>query len=577
MHTHPHNPYRLLWLPFLAFLGVFFFLLNARYPQIGHDYRLFFPFLLEGRWHILQSGLLPLRFAAHLCGGFPLYGNPNDLFYSLTQLLAVAFSPWHAVQLSVAAMLAAGYAGWLAVGRDVLRLTPAWRHVLALTLSANGFYFSHVTVGHANFFTFPLLSVLFWLLFDRRRVTGPRLPQRAALFALTTAVMLYAGGYYPLLYFALLAALLAPLDLCMAGRRWRQRLGVLAARGALCATLSLLLGISKIVAVAELMTTMGYGAGMLSIAYDTSTVSYIASALWALPQSSALFDGVPWALHEQSQFLSPIVWLGLLTGIGLTVLAAVRRVLGWKWAVLLVHAMALSAVFLQLVQGHGLIADAINGLPGFSSFRVPTRYLYPLSLWLSVIAVLSLASLTHGMRPERIRIGAFTLMTVTVLAFFAAYSPAMKEFELYANDADYAADAVAAWQRGPVEHVTDGDYAFDGYTTRECPYETVFIAAENPQAERLHAGAVTDISDGTYNLANPACYQYGEENGCEPGDLIAAADSLNFERFRRGDPVTWKLSRAQHAADTVTMAVLGAAIGLCGMSAMQRLRSQKKG
>ena len=120
------------------FLFFFFWGLNAQYPVLGHDYFYFFPRMLEGKWHFLRQGLLPLRFAPHLCGGFPQYGNPQDLFYSLPQFLSFFLDLWTAAQLSIFIGMVLGYVGWVFFGKDVLRLTSPWSHVLALVCTANG-------------------------------------------------------------------------------------------------------------------------------------------------------------------------------------------------------------------------------------------------------------------------------------------------------------------------------------------------------------------------------------------------------------------------------------------------------
>jgi len=204
----------LLWLfPLLIFLGVFLWLLNIRYPLLGHDVSAWLPYLLEGQWHIFHYGWIPMRYVPHLCGGIPVYGNPNDVFYSLVQLLMLAMQPWFAIQGAIAVTMAIGYVGWFLYGRDVLRFSSLWASVFALMILAGGFHLAHTAVGHMNFVPIPLLGLLLWLLFDQNRDTRKTLMLRTAGFSLTAAFVLYAGGYYTLVYFALLVPFLFLFDL----------------------------------------------------------------------------------------------------------------------------------------------------------------------------------------------------------------------------------------------------------------------------------------------------------------------------------------------------------------------------
>ena len=69
----------------------------------------------------------------------------------------------------------------------------------------------------------------------------------------------------------------------------------------------------------------------------------------------------------------------------------------------------------------------------------------------------------------------------------------------------------------------------------------------------LTIGKTDQVNLGKFNLINPSCYQYPEENGCKPGDLIKADDQENFDHFKQGLAVSWKLSEAQRIADQISL------------------------
>jgi hypothetical protein len=63
-----------------------------------------------------------------------------------------------------------------------------------------------------------------------------------------------------------------------------------------------------------------------------------------------------------------------------------------------------------------------------------------------------------------------------------------------------------------------------------------------PQKERLKVGRVDRISAGSFNLKNPSCYLYPNENNCNPGDHFrsdqseALIDFVNYRSFRFQTP-----------------------------------------
>lgn len=559
--------------PLAAFLIVFTLLLNIRYPHIGHDFRLFFPFLLEGKWHVFHNGFWPLRFAVHLCGGFPLYGNPNDAFYSLTQILVLFIPPWIAVQLTAAFMLIAGYAGWMLFGRDVLLLQRGWQRVFAFIVTANGFYFSHVLVGHINFLSFPLIGILLWIIFDKKDQFDLSVLHRSVFFALISAVIMYSGGYYTMIHFTVLAAILVMVGIFFIGVDDRLTLRGFAVRSVACGIASFCISLSKIVAVTELLNGMPYSVYVPRMSEGQNAFLYVVRALWALPQSNAHFNGIPWSLHEKTMHLSPVVLVGLIAGIVLLFMRGRSKLMFIQRLSIFLFSVLLLVVFMEISHAGGPLAKAFFSLPIFSSFRVSTRFLFIFALWLSMVSVSSLARLASAMPPRFEALCVRASLMVTLCAFLVAYAPIMSQFDLSMNDKTRTVELVESLRKGwdkPVEEVRSANYSFDGTTNIMCRYESVFLGGHNPQKNWLREGPVTDVKNGYFNLANPSCYQYGAENGCVPGQAIHVTDKENFENFRNGKPVSWRLSVRQYISDAISMIALVFCVSIASLWALKR-------
>ena len=538
---------------FAAFLACFFVLIHRYFPAVGHDYHSFFSELLEGKWQFHHFGLAIPRYALHLCGGSVLYGNPQDMYYSLAQLLALVLGPWPAIQLAVLVSMVAGYVGWYRVGRALLGLPTPWSHVLALVVLSNGFYFAHVAAGHVTFHAFALLGWFFLLLFERTTLPLRALVvSRASAFALLCAYVLYSGNWIVLLYLAMGFCLVLPLDIYLSEFR-RDRLVQLAVRCAIFGAAALAIMGSKLVAIYSFMRFFPRESPIMAQDPTFSALWYIAKALWGIPQSGQLLATMaPSYVHEKTVLISPVTWIGLVIGLVLLV-RSIRKSTGKQRVSVLVFAAvyggAVLLAMIQLVRGYGWVAEAFHRLPVGASQRASSRYLYLLSLVLSLAGVWSLAKAMANLKRTWNILGMVVASLATVAAFVFGYGGMMSEFGFWPNANDHR----ELWWKFnpsiPVTRVVEGTDFVAG-TGRTC-YEPVLNAAGDPFSV-LHTGPVSDQDSGFFDLMNPACYQYPNENHCKPGDRISIGDGDNLRRFTTGLPVTWEVSRAQQVADLVS-------------------------
>ncbi len=546
----------------LVFIGLFLWGLNARYPFIGEDYFYVFPRLLEGKWHFLRQGFAPLRYAPHLCGGFPQYGNPQDHFYSLTQFFSFFFSLWTALQMSVVIILLIGYAGWVRFGQDVLKLSRAWSHVLALVCIANGFYFLHMLVGHLWIISLPLLSWILWLMFVPARETVQTLCIRAILFGFITAYILYSGSQTLVLLTLMLLLALSPIDILLSERS-PDRCITLLRRFAAFGVSALFLCASKLAAVWSLLHTLNMKATFSGYHAGESIVLFVMKSFWAFPQSVGLYTPATAfiRIHEESMYTAHIALLGLLALPFFFI--HTRSHYSAKKIILALYTFALVTFILLLVRGTGTVPETLQHFPLFSALRVPERFLYLVSLLVSLAGVWGAAALASAV-PKRIdeRMLCAGIGIVTILGFAAAYVPLLRNEPLNISlpyDAILASEQRSGgYLSSPVTHafepegqrVSDFHYLFSASTGTQC-YEAIPLALP-----KLRNGPVDMEYDGAFNIYNPSCLQYPEANGCKPKDRIRSGDRENFLRFIHGLPTTWKVSALQTWADRLTLLAL---------------------
>ncbi len=559
-------------LPFAGFLTLFFTFLHRSYPFVGHDYFLFVPRLMAGQWHAARQGLWPLLYSPHLCGGVPLYGNPEDIFYSLVQLFSFALPVWPAVQATLLVCLCLGYWGWFRMGKDALGLRASWAHVLALCCVSQGFYLLHVQVGHMTFHYWPLLGWLAWAVFAERGTV--RFATRLAVFALVATAVLYAGGAMILTVFSLFFPfaiigypLLRNVPFVAA---WRTLVGRLAA----CSLAALLCSAGKLTAFGYHMRFFPRTVPFDELNPEGSTLWFVTKALFAAPQQALLFlheSNPVWGFyHEYSIGLSHVVLLGLVVAAFLWLknlpVASRSRLLGiWFLALCTV------VFFVQLARGYGVFIGWLEYLPLYGSVHVVARYLSTFGLLLSAVGVVALqqaSALWAGRWSTYVpawcaaaSVASFALLYgLPVSGEHLSLTFNVREFEgVLAKTPQWLQQPVVPVRFWREQNGSDVQHFLAG-STGDCsvPLLSMGSAVSLPP---LRDGLVTDVADGTYNMRNPACLLYPEANDCRPGDNIRESDGANMMAFISGEPVSWKQPFWQHVANVTGVLALLFCVG----------------
>jgi hypothetical protein len=560
-------------------------MLNSMYPQIGHDYFYFIPRLLAGRVHFAEQGLNPFMYTPYFCGGIPQYGNPQGMYYSIQQLFTLIIDPWIAVQLSIFFYLIIGYIGWYLFARDIVKLPASWSHFLSIVVSANGYYVLHMVVGHIASLTLPVCGFLLWLLMERRKDTKASILTKSALFGLISAFSVYSGGYLAVLYTGIGFLFALPFEFALCGEKFRDRAKVLIRRVVGCGVAASLLCVSKLVAVLSMMRFFPREIAFKNFPSDESVILFIFRTMFELPQKQIVFALEEIGIHDYSVFVSPVVAIGLIWIIYKLVKTVITGTREIRTFVFIAYVLFVIFFFVQLIKGQGILVDFLQPLPIFKSLHVTTRFLYISSVMISVAGVWGLFRLNNNFsrNTERRSRNAFILSIISLIAFLFAYYP------LLTDKSD------PLWRKVDIERVrslaeeSDGEIAgtvkeveslkgvsafmsvYDGFTNIECtePMLGTLFAGEfkdtymgddtgwgkQPIQEltELLPGFVTKVTDEKFNLHNPACFIYPEENDCEVGDRISIYDSENFFRFIESKSVTWKTSLIQRVSNWISL------------------------
>ncbi|MBF0126377.1 MAG: tetratricopeptide repeat protein [Magnetococcales bacterium] len=566
---------------------------------LGHDHGLILPYLLEGFYWIRNNGILaPYWFSPGLCGGQPAFPDLQNMHYSLPQMLTLILPPIQAVYASVLIFAALGYWGmYLFLGR-ILALAPGLAVAGAILFLFNGFYASRMMIGHFTFHAFMLLPLIaFWLL---RPTSGQR--RSELLWGLSSGLAM-AYWIHSGMIGVVLPALFALVGLTglvlIEHSLWS---GMYLLRWSVAALFALSLSLSKLLAGTaflgyfprvdytlpafsspwELLLAMGRSFFWQPGEVIENYLPHLVNQQWQLGVSNWMY-GISllplllltaWLILRWRQPLAGDV-AGERSGPGGGGAAASvpRAVLGWG----LFGGMVALPVIATWAPAHW--QDFFKTLPVIKSSSELFRW------WSTDMVLLLVVSLwlAGSIRQLNLRQG-WWVAGAAVVAM--GWQTALFDRDYFVKQPYSSANTTAAWHAAHrsgfapaitacATYMSNGEIAkpiernellIQGYSAIHC-YNTIFgYNLENFPMKSLKSGDVTQVTEGVFNLKNPACYLYPRENDCQPGDHFTTEQRSALQSFAAYRPFSHHVSTVQKVADWLGwLAVVLAALSLTGL------------
>jgi hypothetical protein len=336
------------------------------------------------------------------CGGMPLLGNPQSRFLTPLFVVHLLFGPVIGTHLEVLLHLAIAWAGGYFLA---CLLGLGWVGALACAsiFPAASWLPLRVAVGQLVFLPtlyLPWIVLLIWLAIERRR------PWFGAMAGLVAAVMLGEGGVYPILL-ALVFVTSIALTLAVARRSWWPVAVLLVFAGFAAGFAAV-----KLLPAVELMRAHPRPAGQ-------SEVNSLGSLLdMLLSRNQDLDRTAPggWQFHEYGAYVGAVAVLLAVLGIA----SSPRRILPWL----------VSAGVLVILAAGDLGPAApwtiLHVVPGFSSSRVPSRLLIPLTFAIGVMAGFG-ADVVARTRPPLGRLVAVALVAACIVDAWLVGVPNLRQ------------------------------------------------------------------------------------------------------------------------------------------------------
>lgn len=558
-----------------------FFLRFYPNPQggIGHDFAYFFPHLLDGYFWFSENGLLSVPwFSPAFCGGIPAWANPQNLFYSVPQMLTFVAGPYLSVLFTTALFVLLGYVGMYVLMASTFKTKPLVASFASTLFVLNGFYFSHLVVGHLSFHPFMLTPLLCYLLLTPHHDTNTLKNRSSLVFyalcaALIWAVMFY-GGMLVLLPQTLAVVLAVACLYVFATANLKPFLFKFFLSGGI----ALGLCASRLMAVLSFMGQFPRSDYALpgSTLLEGAELFFRSLFLPAgLSFSETLISHAQWnpQPHEYDFSITPLPLLILGVGLFVTLVRKIPRLFEaltpLRWLCLTLLSLLLMFPFVLNLYAPGWHAF-LKTLPLISSSSTMIR-------WFVIYMVVFL--LASALVLERLLIfskysAVFCCAGMAVAIGLFLFQPAS-----HLMDSDYEHDTINdAWRahrsglsRAHVSDVVlftdeegnhiitnaDNDVIALNASQLYCDEPVFGYRLERFPVKTLSPGPVLSESGGFLNMKNPACYVYPEENACAPGDHFTVEQKDHLQRFASYRTFSFHKPLRQTLADWISLVMLG--------------------
>lgn len=494
--------------------------------------------MILGSLHFWQNGFAVPHYSASLCGGIPIFADPQSSYYSLPQFLAFWWDPLYAIRVSILAFYAMGYFLtylWLA---RALKYPSDVSHFGALLFVLNGFIFAHLFVGHLTHHSYLLCPALLYFLCKEMPGTWLKRLVDVCLFDLVWIYVLYSGGFHMLVLFAVLTLLVVPLAM-----RKRGIVNTLVWFGLLGGSLILSFAL---VCSGKLAATWRYSALFYQLPFNfspddpwTTTLRYFYSNPWDVV-STLYFGKLRFGIWEFVGFVSKVTLLGPIYWL----LGSVAR-RNLKDFLFASFYSTLIVFLCFLAAGKG----GNDHLLFFDKYHNPIKLLgvlIPLLIWATVASTAELAGQVRALHPNQWRALLFIGLSLGVCFeewdHFTYFLSNHTGLDYQYNPKIYA----ELKQRGtlpPIQRVEavpggDSEAAHQGYSSLAC-YEPVFGYRWEGLLTQVQPGSVFSVRDGRFNLNHPGCLLYPEFFQCRPWDRVKTSDREPLMKFLSGDSAAW--------------------------------------
>ena len=529
--------------------------------------------MIAGAYWYMQNGLLSVPwFTPALNGGNLLYADPESIYFSFPQFVAFFADPLTSITITYATFSTLGMWGMYLLLRKIFDCGFGSSLLGAALFLFNGFFTYRMVVGHLPYHAFMLLP---WILFCVLRRYEPQAIYNDIVCAAGAAFMLsycfYAGGihfFIPVTLSIVVVGLIYSHIFVERGIRyvWRRVGLFFTITGMLCA--------SKLIAAFNVIKNVPREAYLLPgipNAIDLIIVPIRSLFFSAITRQEAnqTFENLQWSLdrHEFEYGITFVPLVLLIAGISRRIIRQHRKICFPVWRKKQ-WLFFIAALFLLMVPIFANYYSPqwnafLKSLPVIKNSSALVRW-YAMYIPIGIIfSVLMFKQLDVEPAMKSLLAGCLIIIVVAVNWTHDKTFSFVNNYNYRSISQGYT----AAKDRGRIPIIE-----YVGLSaTIDTPASKITYSKDNlinigvsyllarsslfgykleffPQKEKLKIGRVNQVSEGFFNMINPSCYLYPDENGCGPGDrfrtdqIVQLTNFVNYRHFNFEVPIGQRIA-----------------------------------
>jgi hypothetical protein len=542
-----------------------------RNAALGHDYAYFFPHLLDGYYWFVENGILQVPwFSPAFCGGVPAFPNPQNMFYSIPQFLTFAVGPLFGVYISVIIFAWLGYIGTYLLVHRIFNVNRISSSLAATLFLMNGFFFSRMIIGHLAFHAFMLLPLLCFILLkqDKGQTTKTLGLVSSGYYSILSGLILTYMIYSGMMVIIVPVILTVIAVACIYGLRGGQ-LGLFWKKIMLAAIVSLAICSAKLISSVSFINQFPRNQYQLPGSSFFESVELFFRSLflpggWSFAASLISHFQFQTEMNEYDYNITPLPLIIIVIGICLLIKQKsniLQRFSISQWLYSSVLIAILIIPFLLNLYSPGW-HEFLKTLPviktSSSLFRWYIIYILPILIVMALF-------IEHISMFNKYKLLIFSAGIAIVLIFSVTQPMGFYQYQKYKPD-----DIINAYNKhkakkyhpkiDKISVFTDSqgsrygnDAIMMGASQISC-YEPIFgYQLEELPIKTLHPGLITIQENGFFNLKNPACYLYPEENNCHPGDHFIVGQEKEMMKFAAYNGYKFNVPLKQTVASWISM------------------------
>ncbi len=532
----------------------------------GEDFYYFVPNLVFGKLWFIKNGIIPPDFAAHKCGIIPFFADPNSVYYSLIQVLFIFFSPSSSIKIFFFILSFLSFIGTFLLFKRSFKFSKYISLICSSIFLFAGNNVYPMLAGHVNLVLFMLVPINCYLIIESLQNKNSNLKYICLILSSIIFSSYIYGGAAAIFPFIVVTSFIIILIFSIESKN-----NLIFKNYFLSLFIGLIISASKISYTLHLLENFPRK-------LDSTILTNFLNFLYTFVTSFFLVPD-PF-FYERQQFNIKKTYMHLHgLEFGLSVIPLLMffllifnykkiKKIEFNFNKILLIILLIFPIF--YIFKFGFITEILEKMPIVSSIWERNRFFYIYTIPIIILCAYSF-KITEFLNNKKITILLIVLIPIVQTFTYHLARDYFFPEKSFKNKAIYSMKSVSEFSKNIKKEninsygIKNIDYFIDqnrldkneGFLTSTCKL-FCYSTAYGYHAEKLpinfisrakdYQDKIKVLEDGLYNVFNPSCLLFPEENSCKIGDRIKKNENelinnlLNYEPIKFKKPIIQEIS-----------------------------------